>query len=61
MTWRQLLEQLKSMEKVSHTSLDKQVCFIGDDIIPVDVFESLTSGDTYLMTSVVSNEDGEDD
>lgn len=59
MTWRQLLEQLKSMEKVNHTCLDKQVIFVGDDVIPVDIFESLSTGNAYFMVSITENEDDE--
>lgn len=60
MTWRQLLEQLKSMEKVNHTSLDKQVIFVGDEVVPLDAYESLTTGDVYFMASITENDDGEE-
>lgn len=61
MTWRELLQQLKDMEKVKHTSMDKPVTFdMGDCMANVDIVESLTTGDVYLTKMIaVEEDDGE--
>jgi hypothetical protein len=61
MTWKELLVHLKAMEKIGHTSMEQTVFFIsGDDVIPLDVFESLRTGDVYFMTNIVNSESNDE-
>jgi hypothetical protein len=61
MTWRDLLRMLENMEKVGHSSLDHTAHFIlGEDVIPVDIFESLSKGEVYLMTHITNEESDND-
>jgi sulfatase maturation enzyme AslB (radical SAM superfamily) len=60
MTWLQLLDFLTKMNEINHTCMGKQVCALVDrEVINVDLYESLTSGDVILTQLVIDADEGE--
>lgn len=61
MTWRELLQQLKDMEKVKHTCMDKPVPMIVDGIqYGIDLHESLRTGLVYIVPEMADEEEDTD-
>lgn len=59
MTFRELLEMLKSMDQVKHSAMDHTVYFVNGDVVPLDLFESLKTGEVYFFTHI-TNEEADD-
>lgn len=58
MTYRELLNLLKNMEEVNHTSLDETVeGLIEGDFYNLDLYESLSTGNVYISLKAVTGDD----
>jgi hypothetical protein len=56
MTWRQLLAILQNMEKVNHSCMDKEVMMLDSVVYPIDLHESLHTGDVVFTQSIITEE-----
>lgn len=59
MTWRQLLAILQNMEKVNHSSMDKEVMMLDTDLYRIDLHESLHTGDIVFTQAIITEDDGD--
>ena len=61
LTWRKLGELITSMAKAKHSCIDEPVCVIANDLYyPVDIYESLTSGEVVLTVKIILQEEDDD-